>query len=130
MADEPTPEPGQIGWCDLTVPNAEAIRDFYRKVVGWSSSGLDMGGYEDYCMNLPASGRTVAGVCHARGVNAGLPPVWLVYITVTDLDESLRQCEAAGGRVREAPKGMGGHGRYAVIEDPAGAVAALWEPAR
>ena len=27
----------------------------------------------------------VAGVCHARGANANIPPVWLVYFTVADL---------------------------------------------
>jgi predicted enzyme related to lactoylglutathione lyase len=26
---------GNIGWIDLTVPDAEAIRDFYRHVTGW-----------------------------------------------------------------------------------------------
>jgi predicted enzyme related to lactoylglutathione lyase len=69
-----------------------------------------------------------ATVCHARGSNAGLPPVWLIYITVASLEESLRRCEASGGKVRIPPHSFGSQGRYAVIEDPAGAVAALFEP--
>jgi len=28
-------EQGKIGWIDLTVPDAEAIRDFYQHVAGW-----------------------------------------------------------------------------------------------
>jgi len=85
-----------------------------------------MGDYSDYCMN--ANGQAVAGVCHARGENAELPPVWLVYFTVKDLDESLRQCVANGGKVRVPPRRLGEQGRYCTIEDPAGAVAALYQP--
>jgi predicted enzyme related to lactoylglutathione lyase len=34
MADDAKPGPGQIGWIDLTVPDAEAVRDFYQDVTG------------------------------------------------------------------------------------------------
>ena len=57
---------------DLTVPDADAVRDFYKAVVGWGVQDVDMGGYSDYAMTHPATGQPVAGVCHARGVNAGL----------------------------------------------------------
>ncbi len=117
--------PGQIGWMDLTVPDAEGVREFYQQVTGWSPTPVEMGDYNDYCMNTPA-GQTVAGICHARGGNADLPPVWLVYIVVADLDESLRQCEARGGKVLRAPKSFGTD-RFCVIQDPAGAIAALYE---
>ena len=119
--------PGQVGWMDLTVPDATAVRDFYKAVVGFASSEIEMGGYSDYCLNRADSGDTVAGVCHARGVNAALPPVWLVYFTVANLDESVRQCIERGGRVRMPERSAGGQGRYCVIEDPAGAVCALFE---
>ena len=74
------------------------------------------------------SEQAVAGVCHARGSNAGLSPQWLVYITVADLDASLARCRELGGEVLAGPKGKPGSQRYAVIRDPAGAVAALYEP--
>ena len=72
MSDE-TPKVGSISWMDLTVTNAEEVKDFYKEVVGWSTSSVNMGDYEDYCMNLPETENTVAGVCHAKGVNAALP---------------------------------------------------------
>ena len=114
-------EVGKIGWIDLTVPDAGRVRDFYRAVVGWKSEGVDMGGYEDFCM-LPEEGGPVAGVCHARGTNAGLPAQWLVYVTVADLDASLAACSAHGGKALTPVKDMGPWGRMAVIQDPAGAV--------
>lgn len=121
------PQVGSILWYDLTVENADEVRDFYNKVVGWTETPLDMGGYSDYCMNQPADGKTVAGICHARGGNAGLPAQWLLYITVADLDESLKQVEEKGGKVIRGARNYGDQGRYAVIQDPAGAVAALYQ---
>jgi predicted enzyme related to lactoylglutathione lyase len=123
-------KPGQIGWIDLTVPNALAVRDFYQSVTGWTPSPVAMSGYEDFCMTPPGATEPVAGVCHARGGNADLPPVWLIYITVADLDESIALCLKHGGRLRRAPQTMSSHGRFCLIEDPAGAVAALFESAK
>ena len=118
---------GSITWMDLTVPDATKVRDFYHQVVGWQPAGLDMGGYEDFMMNMPDSGDCVAGVGHARGANAELPPVWLMYITVADLDRSIASCRELGGEVLAGPKNYGDQARYCVIRDPAGAVAALYQ---
>lgn len=130
MSETGKPEIGSIGWVDLTVENADQVRDFYKEVVGWGTTPVGMGEYSDYCMDQPGDGRSVAGVCHARGTNAGLPAQWLIYITVEDLDRSMSRCQERGGQVIAGPKGMGPQGRYCVIQDPAGAVAALFEPAR
>ncbi len=127
MAEYTAPPVGHIGWIDLTVPDAVAVRDFYQSVTGWSASGLDMGGYEDFNMTPPGSEAPVAGVCHARGPNQDLPPVWMIYIMVADIEESVRRCEELGGKVRRGITSMGGMGRFCMIEDPAGAVSALFE---
>jgi hypothetical protein len=119
--------PGTIGWIDLTVDDAESVRDFYRQVVGFEISAVAMGDYDDFCLH-PPGGDPVAGVCHARGGNAGLPPVWLPYFTVADLDAALAACGARGGALVVGPKRMG-EARYAVVRDPAGAHAALFQPA-
>jgi predicted enzyme related to lactoylglutathione lyase len=129
MSDEhPKPRPGTIGWCDLSVPDAAPLRDFYRAVVGWETSEVDMCGYSDYGVHPPGGGDMLAGICHARGANAGLPPAWLVYITVADLDAAIAACRALGGEVISGPREMAGQGRYCVIRDPAGAAAALYQP--
>ena len=119
-------EPGGIGWIDITVDDAESLRDFYAEVAGWRPENVSMGEYDDFNMTLPGSGKPAAGICHARGGNAELPAQWLIYITVSDVDASAENCHALGGRVLVGPRAMGG-GRFAVIEDPAGAVAALYQ---
>ncbi|GAB4321789.1 MAG: hypothetical protein Kow0074_12840 [Candidatus Zixiibacteriota bacterium] len=118
---------GSIGWVDLTVDNADSIRDFYKQVIGWTHSDVSMGEYSDYSMNRPDDGTPTAGVCHKSGVNSELPSQWLIYIVVEDLDVSVQRCTDLGGRVLVGPKGLGPGARYCVIQDPAGAVAALYE---
>ena len=124
MSETTKPKAGTIAWADLTVPNADEVRDFYAAVTGWKPQGLSMGDYEDYVM-ATEDGAGVAGVCHARGTNADMPPQWLIYIAVESVDESIRQCEQRGGKVIAGPKELGSYGRYCVIQDPAGAVAGL-----
>lgn len=119
---------GHISWLDLTVPEASTTRDFYRDVVGWSAQDVDMEDsgerYADYALCQP-DGTAVAGVCHARGINQGIPPVWLICLPVGDVGESLGRVQEGGGEVVDARKGANGDYAYAVIRDPVGACLAL-----
>jgi predicted enzyme related to lactoylglutathione lyase len=124
MSESSRTQPGTICWHDLTVPDAEGLRDFYSSVVGWESQGVSMGDYEDFSMVVPATGEGVAGVCHARGANAGLPAQWLMYVAVEDVEASAARCRELGGEILVGPRSAGG-GTFCVIRDPAGAAFAL-----
>jgi hypothetical protein len=116
---------GKILWQDLTVTNAVEVRDFYQQIIGWDCIPEDMGGYDDFHMIVPSTGNSVAGICHAKGVNADIPPVWMIYITVEDVDKNAQKCKELGGEVVVEPRLMGG-GYFCVIRDPAGAICALY----
>jgi len=127
MSEDLKPAAGTIAWTDLTVPHAEPIRDFYREITGWQTAPVEMGDYEDWCM-IPVGGTNpTAGICHAIGTNADLPPQWLIYIVVANVDASARKVEVLGGEIVAGPRNMGG-GRFCVIRDPVGAVCALYTP--
>lgn len=119
---------GCISWLDLTVPDASASRDFYRHVIGWSVQDVAMEEagecYADYNM-LGGDGSPGAGVCHARGVNRYLPPVWMIHLPVGALAESLRRVQEEGGKVIKARQGTDGEYAYAAVQDPVGACLAL-----
>ena len=119
-------ETGKIGWIDMTVADAEGLRDFYAAVTGLVPEAVSMGDYADFNMTLPANGTPVAGICHARGSNAEMPGGWLVYFTVADVEASVSEASARGGKVLVEPRSLAG-GRFAVIEDPGGGVAAVYQ---
>src|SRR5690606_20894600 len=99
---------GRMGWVDITVDHAPAMRDFYRDVIGWSVEDVAMkdgeARYADYNM-IGSNGTPLAGVCHARGTNTGLPPIWMIYLPVNDLAESARRVAQEGGTVIKSMRG-------------------------
>ena len=117
---------GKIGWIDMTVDDAIAVKDFYQSVIGCDVQNTSMGDYDDYTL-MAGDGSPIAGVCHARGSNAELKGSWLIYITVDDVEASAKACAANGGKVIVEPRGLAG-GQFCVIEDPSGARAALYQP--
>lgn len=75
-------------------------------------------------------GRDAAAACTLRPDQRahGLPPNWLLYISVENVDASTKRAAAAGGKVLAGPFDVMESGRMAVLADPTGATFALWEP--
>jgi uncharacterized protein len=119
---------GSIISADLTIPNADEVRDFYKQVVGWESEEMkvsdESGEYSDYVMKDQA-GNWVGGVCHARGINLGIPPQWLVHVNVADIQASADRAIALGGKIIKKSTGDDGTLYYIIIQDPAGAMLSL-----
>lgn len=119
---------GSIISTDLTIENADTLRDFYREVIGWGIEEMPMkdedGTYADYIMK-DSEGNWAAGVCHSRGSNRGLPPQWIVYINVADVAASMNKCTELGGTVLRESRLADGTLQYALIQDPQGAVLAI-----
>ena len=118
---------GEMAWIDLSVQNAEQIKDFYQDVIGWKAEEISMGDYCDYAMSSPQDNEAVSGICHATGVNADLPASWLPYFLVADIHQAVSQVTQKGGELLTPIKSMGGDDKYVVIKDPAGAVCALYD---
>jgi len=118
---EPKKTPGSIGWIDLTVDDATGLKPFYEAVCGWTTDAYDMGECSDWVCKV--DGEAIAGICHARGPNVGIPPQWLMYVTVQDVQRSTELVRSNGGTVLQEPA----EGRpMAIVKDPAGVVFALY----
>ncbi len=119
---------GSISWLNLTVPDADASQHFYCQVVGWSSQAIekqdDEDSSSDYNMNC-ADGRPAAGICQARGATPDVPPVWLIFLPVGDLPNSLRRVRELGGEVVAETNKSDKPRTYVVVRDPVGACLAL-----
>jgi predicted enzyme related to lactoylglutathione lyase len=78
-----------------------------------------MGGMGTYTF-VEAGGRSNGGMV-AMDPARGIPPHWLSYLTVDDVDELVQRAPELGAEVLYPPTDMPEVGRFAVIADPTGA---------
>ncbi|MEO8432470.1 MAG: VOC family protein [Acidobacteriota bacterium] len=124
-------EPGTFCWAELATSDGPAARRFYTELFGWASEDIPMGGDQVYTM-LRLSGREV-GAAYQMGADEagrGVPPHWNSYVSVESADETAAKVRSGGGSVLAEPFDVMDIGRMAVLQDPAGAVLAVWEPRR
>src|SRR4051812_37027991 len=120
--------PGTFCWADLGTPDAAAATRFYTALFGWTAEDRPMGPDASYTM-LHADGRAVAALYHQEAAQHG-PPHWLSYISVASATDAATRAKALGGTLLMEPFDVLDVGRMAMVQDPAGAVVALWEPRR
>lgn len=115
---------GRFVWHELLTTDPAAAQDFYKAVVGWKTSKMD--GDFDYSFWW-AGDKMVGGVMELppSAVEMGSPPSWLAYIEVPNCDETVAQAEKLGATVLMPAKTMEQAGRFAVLQDPQGAVFAV-----
>src|SRR5262249_35182128 len=54
-------------------------------------------------------------------------PSWLAFIAVDSADKAVTKIQQAGGKVLMAPMDIADNGRQALLQDPTGAVFAVWQ---
>lgn len=123
--------PGTFCWADLTTTDPEGAKAFYTGLFGWQPEDMPAGEGMVYTM-LRLGDRDVAALSaqQPKQREQGVPPNWLNYVTVEDVDAVAQRAAQLGGTVLAGPFDVLDAGRMAVLADPAGAVLAAWEPRR
>ncbi len=111
--------PGDFIWYELITPNPDAASAFYAPLLGWSVTDSGMPDF-DYRIASTAES-PVAGIMRTPS-GAPMPPVWLGYIGVDDVDGVVASVRDAGGAVHMEPWNVPGVGRMAFLADPQGAL--------
>ncbi len=111
---------GRFVWHDLMTTDPAKARAFYTALFGWEQRPWDMGGGETYDM-IYAGEHGLGGVM-PLDASAGIPSHWIGYISVADVDAACATTARAGGKTCVPPTDIPTVGRFAVVEDPAGAV--------
>ena len=106
-------------WYDAMTTDVAAAQEFYTKVVGWSA--MDSGMPDRTYILLSAGPAMVGGLMPIPPDAKGMPPAWMGYIGVDDVDAMAVKVKAAGGAIRRDPAEIPGVGRFAVAADPHGA---------
>lgn len=121
--------PGTFCWIDLGTPDSAAAKRFYTALFGWTAEDRAMGPDAAYTI-LSRDGRPVAALYPQETASQGGPPHWLNYISVASASDAARRAKELGGMVLMDPFDVLDVGRMALVQDPTGAVLALWEARR
>ncbi len=120
--------PGTFSWVDLATTDAEAAKRFYCELFGWTAEDMPTDAGNDYTM-LQLDGDLVCALWQMQGEmkSQGIPPHWQSYITVDDVDAMADKAAKLGATIAMPPMDVMTAGRMAVIQDPTGAMVALWQ---
>ena len=129
MQEAPEYKPGTFCWVELGTTNAEAAKNFYKKLFGWDYEDGEAAPGMIYTM-ISLNGKTVGGLYQLGNdmLIAGIPPHWLSYVSVANAADATAQAKAAGANIMKGPFDVATAGRMTVIQDPTGAVFSIWEP--
>ena len=113
--------PGSFCWAELATSDTESAKKVYTGMFDWTvvEHPTPQGVY----MIFQSDGNDAAAM-HA-GLPPGVPPNWLVYFSVANVDESTAKVPSLGGKVVMGPFDVMDLGRMAVAQDPQGASFAL-----
>jgi predicted enzyme related to lactoylglutathione lyase len=114
---------GAFSWSELMTTDAPAAKEFYARLFGWKMRDQPIEGTV-YTV-LKAGEQEVGGLMEMSPEMQGMPPYWGVYVTVDDVDASAQLAEELGGQIKVPPMDIPDVGRFAVIQDPQGAVLSI-----
>ncbi len=119
---------GNYIWYELLTSDPDAAVKFYGTVIGWTcqDSGQKEMDYRQWRMGEAFVGGLMA--MPPGATNTGMRPSWLGYINVDNLEASLAGITKAGGHVHMPPTEVPGVGRFAMVDDPQGALFYVMTP--
>ncbi len=121
------PHVGTFTWRELMTPDVDKSRRFYGELLGWTTKTVPMreSSY-DLVENGPA-GDQVGGMMPFS--KEGVPPCWMSYVSVEDVDASAKVVTGGGGNMVVPPQDIPDVGRFGVAMDPQGAGMVLFRSA-
>jgi uncharacterized protein len=121
MAEHNMPPNGIFCWNELSTNNLEAAKQFYNELLGWTLHQSEAASMT--YIEIEAAGRRIGGMYQRSPETGGpMPPHWMAYVAVDDVDGAAARVESLGGKVCVPPTDIPNVGRFAIINDPAGAV--------
>jgi predicted enzyme related to lactoylglutathione lyase len=111
--------PGALAWNELASTDPDASADFYRELFGWKIEPFE--GMEGYLGIQTSAGNSNGGI---RAATENEPSYWLVYFGAEDADAVAAKATDLGATTLvQMDIGVG---KIAVLQDPQGAVFALY----
>lgn len=119
---------GQFCWNELVTPDLAAAKKFYTDLLGWEYVDHEFGDMT-YTI-IKSQDNDVGGIWQIPSDKRDkIPPHWMAYILVENLDETLKKATQSGGTIKMPITHAAEMGRFFIMADPTGAYIAFWQPA-
>lgn len=119
---------GDWFWHELYSPDPTGSQAFYGSLLGWETREMPMGEGMTYTLWRNA-GKDSGGMMKLSGPEMeGVPPHWMVYVEVADIEETARKVPELGGKIVVAPMAVPDVGTFIVVADPQGAHISFIQP--
>jgi hypothetical protein len=129
MSNEPW-DAGMHCWLDLMTSDLEGAKSFYTTLLGWNINEMPMPDGSDGVYTMAAlSDGPIGGLAQIdeKQKAMGVPPHWMIYTAVDNVDEITAKAKAAGGGAMVEPFDIPNTGRMAILHGPARETFAIWE---
>jgi hypothetical protein len=121
-------EPGALCWTELSTRDTKAAEAFYTEMFGWTPKHSTPGASMEYT-EFSVAGRPGIGMMPMpKEVPAFVPAYWMPYFQVGDLDASVAKAQSLSGKLMMPPMSIADGGRFALLNDPQGAMFAIFKP--
>ena len=118
---------GEFCWYELGTRDIQAALKFYTELMNWGILIHDMGEYGSYYIFQLDGQEVGAGYQMGGPQMEGVPPHWMPYVWVDDVDATAAKVTELGGKVVAPPMDIPGNiGRMAMVQDPQGAHLAIF----
>jgi uncharacterized protein len=114
---------GRVVWHDLNTTDLDGAKRFYGELFAWRIQSE--GGW-----SLIYSGddpHNHFGSVIAIDKSRPMPPCWIPYLTVENIDQAIGAVQKAGGKMHMPKSSAGKTGDFAYAADPQGATFCLWQ---
>lgn len=122
---------GRFVWYDLVTTDLDAAKEFYSDIVGWNTAPFEHAAGMDYTMWLKGAtpDTAIGGLMELpeEARERGVPPHWMGYVAVDDVDATAARAEKLGGRTIMGPMDIPEVGRFVILADPQGAMISAYK---
>jgi predicted enzyme related to lactoylglutathione lyase len=117
---------GEICWMELMVENPAMVSPFYAGLFGWKfAEPMPMNGGE--YISFTVNNVQVGGILKRPPGVPEMPPLWMNYFSVPSVAKWSDKVTSLGGKLLMPKTEIPETGFFALVEDPTGAMAYLFE---
>jgi len=118
-------DPGCLSWNELATRDITGAKAFYGGLFGWSFDDTQPVPGVNYTV-IKIGARDNGGFIAMNEQWGDMPPHWMAYIAVSDVDAAAVKVDATGGKVHVPPTDIA-VGRFSVVADPQGGIFTMIE---